>query len=177
MRNWLFIVLLLLLMPMVRFKEVNTVPAVIEREPKHSWLGWKGRRRQIQANRCQNWHKSAAWVAAPSARSVKEDLGMMLYVRRVCNLVTTRSRALGAERCPKLLSHLKHKGGHTRVVVDEKKVHCWWGWKSSEQSGSCLRSFRSSSCDAEQKSRFSDGFCSRHKWWQGDASSFHRSGP
>lgn len=55
------------------------------------------------------------------SRAVKEDLGMKSYVRRVRNLLTTRSRALRAERCPKLLNHLKHKGGHVRVFVDEKK--------------------------------------------------------
>ena len=52
------------------------------------------------------------------SRAVNEDLDMKSYVRRVRNLLTTRSRALRAERCPKLL---KHKGGHVRVFVDEKK--------------------------------------------------------
>ena len=47
---------------------------------------------------------------------------MKSYVRRVRNLLTTRSRALRAERCPKHLNHLKHKGEHARVFVDEKKV-------------------------------------------------------
>ena len=55
------------------------------------------------------------------SRAVNEDLDMKSYVRRVRNLLTTRSRALRAERCPKLLNHLKHKGGHVRVFVDEKK--------------------------------------------------------
>ena len=55
------------------------------------------------------------------SRAVKEDLGMKSYVRRVRNLLTTRSRALRAERCPKFLNHLKHKGGHVCVFVDEKK--------------------------------------------------------
>ena len=36
MRNLLFIELLLLLMPKVRFREVDTVPALIEKEPKPS---------------------------------------------------------------------------------------------------------------------------------------------
>ena len=39
MRNRMFIELLLLLMPKVRFREVDTVLAVIERQPKHSLLG------------------------------------------------------------------------------------------------------------------------------------------
>ena len=43
------------------------------------------------------------------------------YVKRVRNLLTTRSRAFRGERCPKLLNHLKHKGGHVCVFVDEKK--------------------------------------------------------
>ena len=55
------------------------------------------------------------------SRAVKEDLGMKSYVRRVRNLLTTRSRALRGERDPNLLNHLKHKGGHVRVFVDEKK--------------------------------------------------------
>ena len=55
------------------------------------------------------------------SRAVKEDLGEKSYVRRVRNLLTTRSRALRGERCPKLLNHLKHRGGHVRVFVDEKK--------------------------------------------------------
>ena len=46
---------------------------------------------------------------------------MKSYVRRVRNLLTTRSRALRGERCPKLLSHLKHKGGHVRFFVVDKK--------------------------------------------------------
>ena len=54
-------------------------------------------------------------------RAVNEDLDMKSYVRRVCNLLTTRSRALRAERWPKLLNHLKHKGEHVRVFVDDKK--------------------------------------------------------
>ena len=55
------------------------------------------------------------------SRAVNENLDMKSYVRRVRNLLTTRSRALRAERFPKLLNHLKHKGGHVRVFVDEKK--------------------------------------------------------
>ena len=46
---------------------------------------------------------------------------MKSYVRRVRNLLTTRSRALRAERCPKLLNHLKYKGGHVRVFADVEK--------------------------------------------------------
>ena len=55
------------------------------------------------------------------SRAVNEDLDMKSYVRRVRNLLTTRSRSLRAGRCPKLLNHLKHKGGHVRVFVDKKK--------------------------------------------------------
>ena len=121
MRNRLFIELLLLLMPKVRFREVDTVLAVIEWEPKHSLLGWKERWSQTQASRCQNCHKSAAVSRSTISRAVNEDLDMKSYVRRVRNLLTTRSRALRTERCPKLLNHLKYKGGHVRVFVDEKK--------------------------------------------------------
>ena len=55
------------------------------------------------------------------SRAVNEDLGMKSYIRRRRNLLTARSKALRVERCPKLLNHLKHKGGHTRIFVDEKK--------------------------------------------------------
>ena len=55
------------------------------------------------------------------SRAVNEDLDMKSYVWRVRNLLTTRSIALRAERCPKLLNHLKHKGGHVCVFVDKKK--------------------------------------------------------
>ena len=55
------------------------------------------------------------------SRAVNEDLDMKSYVRRVRNLLTNRSRALRAERCPKLLNHLKQKGGHVRVFVNENK--------------------------------------------------------
>ena len=61
-------------------------------------------------------------LAQKRSREVNEDLDMMSYVKRVRNLLTTRSRALRAERCPKLLNHLKHKGGHVRVFVNEKKI-------------------------------------------------------
>ena len=54
------------------------------------------------------------------SRAVNEDLDMKSYVRTVRNLLTTRFRALRAERCPKLLNHLKHKGGHVHVFLDEK---------------------------------------------------------
>lgn len=55
------------------------------------------------------------------SRAINEDLGMKSYVRRVHNLLTTRSRALRVERCQELLNHLKHRGGHVRIFVDEKK--------------------------------------------------------
>ena len=54
-------------------------------------------------------------------RAINENLGMSSYVRRRRNLLTTRSKAIRAERCPKLLCHLKNKGGHVRIFVDEKK--------------------------------------------------------
>ena len=55
------------------------------------------------------------------ARAVKLDLGMKSYVRRRRSILTDRSRAIRAERSPKLLSHLRHKGGQVRIFVDEKK--------------------------------------------------------
>ena len=58
------------------------------------------------------------------SRAVKEDLGMKSYVRRVRNLLTTRSKALRAERCPKLLNHLKHKGGTCPCFCRREKVRC-----------------------------------------------------
>ena len=56
-----------------------------------------------------------------SRSTISKAVGMKLYVRRVRNLLTTGSRALRGERCAKLLNHLNHKGGHVRVLVDEKK--------------------------------------------------------
>ena len=109
MRNRLFIELLLLLMPRVRFREVDTVPAVIEREPKHSLPGLK---RTLKAEPSQSMSKLAQKrrvSRSTISRAVKEDLGMKSYVRRVRNLLTTRAKALRAERCPKLLNYLKHK--------------------------------------------------------------------
>ena len=72
-------------------------------------------------------------------------------------------RALRAERCPKLLNHLKHKEGHVRVFVDEKRFVVNEFANKQKHSDNCLRSFRSSSCDVEQKSSFCDDFCSRCK--------------
>ena len=63
------------------------------------------------------------------SRAVNEDHDMRSYVRRVRNLLTTRSRALGAERCPKLLNHLKHKGRTCPRFCRREKVRCWWGCK------------------------------------------------
>ena len=54
-------------------------------------------------------------------RAVDEDLGMSSYIRRHRNLLTAHSRAIRVERCPKLLNHLKNKGGHVCIFVDEKK--------------------------------------------------------
>ena len=55
------------------------------------------------------------------SRAVNEDLGMSSYIRRHCNLLTAHSRAIQVERCSKLLNHLKNKGGHVRIFVNEKK--------------------------------------------------------
>ena len=54
------------------------------------------------------------------SRAGNEDLDMKSYARRVCNLLTTRSRALRGERCSKHVNHLKHKRGHVCVFVDKK---------------------------------------------------------
>lgn len=121
MRNRLFIELLLLLMPKVRFREVDTVLAVFERQTKTFLAGLK---RTLKSDPSQPMSKLAqkrSVSRSTISRAVNEDLDMKSYVRRVRNLLTTRSRALRAERCPKLLNHLKHKGGHVRVFVDEKK--------------------------------------------------------
>ena len=97
------------------------------------------------------------------SRAVNEDLDMKSYVRRVRNLLTTRSRALRAERCPKLLNHLKHKGGHVRVFVDEKKFVVD---EVANKQNTRIIAFDPSEVppvNAEQKSSFCDGFCSRCK--------------
>ena len=108
MRNRLFIELLLLLMPRVRF--TKTFLAGLKRTLKSDPS-------QPMSKLAQKRNVSRSTIS----RAVKEDFGMKSYVRKVRNLLTTRSRALRAERCPKLLNHLKHKGGHVRVFVDEKK--------------------------------------------------------
>ncbi|QQP52223.1 Hypothetical protein FKW44_004306 [Caligus rogercresseyi] len=47
---------------------------------------------------------------------------MKSYVRRTRNLLTDKAKAIRAERCPKLLNHLKHPGASKVVVfVEEKK--------------------------------------------------------
>ena len=122
MRNRLFIELFLILMPRVRFREVDTVPAVIERERTKTFLS--GLKRTLKSDPSQPMSKLAqkrSVSRSTISRAVKEDLGMKSYVRRVRNLLNTRSRALRGERCPKLLNHLKHKGRHVRGFVDEKK--------------------------------------------------------
>ena len=86
----------------VRFREVNTVPAVIEKDIRHSLLFWKGRWSQTQASQFQNWKENTAWVVAPSAGQSRKNLGMKSYIRRVRNLLTTHSRALRAGRYPKV---------------------------------------------------------------------------
>ena len=83
-----------------------------------------GLKRKLKSDQSQPMSKLAqkrSVSRSTTSRAVNEDLDIKSYIRRVFNLLTTRSRALIAERCPKLLNHLKHKGGHVRVFVDEKK--------------------------------------------------------
>ena len=54
------------------------------------------------------------------SRAFNEYLGTNSYMK-CCNLLTACSRAVRVERCPKLLNHLKNKGGHVHIFVDEKK--------------------------------------------------------
>ncbi len=42
------------------------------------------------------------------ARAIKQDLGMKSYVRRRRSLLIQRLKDIRAERCPRLLTHLKH---------------------------------------------------------------------
>ena len=82
-----------------------------------------GLKRTLKSDRSQPMSKRAQMRSVSRStisRAVKEDLVMKSYVRRVCNLLTTRSRAIRAERCPQLLNHLKHKGGHVRVLLTRK---------------------------------------------------------
>lgn len=56
------------------------------------------------------------------SRTVRNDLGMKSYVRQRRHLLTAKAKAIREERCPKLLSFLKHNGASKVVVfVDEKK--------------------------------------------------------
>ena len=56
------------------------------------------------------------------SRAVNRNLGMTSYVQRRRHLLTAKAKAIRAERCPKLLSFIKHQGaGKTLVFVDEKK--------------------------------------------------------
>ena len=83
-----------------------------------------GPKRTLKSDPCQPMSKLAqkrSVSRSTISRAVNEDFDMKSYVRRVRNLLTSRSRALRAERCPKLLNNLKHKGGHVPVFVDEKK--------------------------------------------------------
>lgn len=55
-------------------------------------------------------------------KAVHDDLGLSSYVRRRRNLLTAKAKAIRAERCPKLLSYLKHKACSKILIwVDEKK--------------------------------------------------------
>ena len=47
-------------------------------------------------------------------------LEMQSYVRRRRNLFTARSRAVGVEKNPMLLNHLRNKRGNFCIFVDEK---------------------------------------------------------
>ena len=53
-------------------------------------------------------------------RAVKHDLGMRSYVRRRRNLLTEKAKEVRRERAPVLLNHLKTRGSHVTVFVDEK---------------------------------------------------------
>ena len=84
MRNRLFIELLLLWMPRVRFKEVNTVLAVIDRKRTKTFLA--GLKRTLKLDPTQPMSKLAQKRSVSRSnisRAVKEDLGMKSYVRRV----------------------------------------------------------------------------------------------
>lgn len=55
-------------------------------------------------------------------KAVHEDLGMSSYLCRRRNLLTEKSKAIRRERCPKLLSFIKHKAASKVIIhVDEKK--------------------------------------------------------
>ena len=162
MRNLLFIELLLLLMPKVRSREVDTVPRSDRKRTKTFLAGLK---RTLKSDPSQPMSKLAqkrSVSRSTTSRAVKEDLGMKLYVRRVRNLLTTRSKALRAERCPKLLNHLKHKGGHVRVFVDEKKFVVD---EVANKQNTRIIAFNPSEVPPvmQSKKSFCDGFCSRCK--------------
>ena len=53
-------------------------------------------------------------------RAVNRDLGMRSYVRRRRNLLTEKAKETRKERAPGLLRHLKTRGHHVTVFVDEK---------------------------------------------------------
>ena len=53
-------------------------------------------------------------------RAVKHDLGMRSYVRRRRNLLTEKAKEVRRERAPVFLNHLKTRGSHVTVFVDEK---------------------------------------------------------
>lgn len=84
-----------------------------------------GLRRSISANPSTPMTKLAknrSVSVSTVSRAVKYDLGMKSYKRRRRHLLTKKAKDIRAERCPKLLSFLKHKGASKVVVfVDEKK--------------------------------------------------------
>ena len=83
-----------------------------------------GLKKSIKADPTQSMSKLAKKCNVSHrtiGRAINEDLGMSSYIRRRRNLLTARSRAIRVERCAKLLNHLKNKGGHVRIFVDEKK--------------------------------------------------------
>jgi len=63
--------------------------------------------------------KNRSLYVSTVSRAVNLNLNMKSYIRRRRNLLTAKAKAIRIERCPKLLSHLKHKGASK--IVDEKK--------------------------------------------------------
>ena len=53
-------------------------------------------------------------------RAVNVNLGMRFYVRKRRNLLTEKVKQTREERTPLLLTHLKKRGSHVTVCVDEK---------------------------------------------------------
>ena len=121
MRNRRFIKLLLFFDAEGKVQRIRQNPCS-DRKRTKTFLDWL--KRTLKSDPSQPMSKLAqkrSVSRSTISRAVNEDLDMKSYVRRVRNLLTTRSCALRAERFPKLLNHLKHKGEHVRVFVDKKK--------------------------------------------------------